>query len=75
MSHGFQGDNYEAIADFTNVLNITDDNEIKADAYYYRSIGKGQLGDMDGYCDDLKEANRLSPNPAYSESLNEYGCK
>lgn len=61
LSNGFSGNNYESIADFTSSINLTDDIARKALSYYFRGIGKGQIGDTSGYCDDLKQANILDP--------------
>ena len=61
LSNGFNKNNYDAIADFTSAINITDDIVRKADYFYFRAIGKNQLGDLSGYCNDLNEANILDP--------------
>ena len=63
--------NYKAISDFTSLIENSSDVNEKALGHYWRAIGKGQVGDDDGYCSDLKAAHNLNPNGGYlDESCN-----
>lgn len=55
-------DNFDyehAIADYTESIRL---NPKDADAFFYRGLSKGRLGDKAGAAADLDEAKRLNPN-------------
>jgi tetratricopeptide (TPR) repeat protein len=68
LVYGFSGENYKAINEFTSMIEITDDSSNKALAYYYRAVGKNQINDENGYCNDMRKAYELDPQSKYQDS-------
>lgn len=55
-------DNFDyehAVADYTESIRL---NPKDADAFFYRGLDRGRLGDKSGAEADLAEAKRLNPN-------------
>jgi len=52
-------DNYGVIADLTMVIELETETVQRAEAYFYRGVTKGKLGNIEEACKDIKVAESL----------------